>query len=375
MLKQMHDIDNQISRIVGEQGYMKQLEKITGDIFSVDKEVYVRNLDKIKKCQANIRIALDNIYKDTTKIQRVRDEFYSLIVDFSDEKIFIVKEKKLSKKGKKIKDKQASKSTESAKPAKPDAPKLKINQDYKPTSLYALPWFKNIKRIEKTVNNGLKKLFPDVQLESDVDKKSYNDVKDIFKSHPELIDIYEILDVQLTSEVIYNSFKFIKKFANIIVNTVLNPWYDVKRKISSNEAFINKVFKDKTALIDNATTDDIINILTNFMIAKYRSTVTGNNKHFVKIFMDVVGSGTLSTIDGGRFLEIVEAIDLEQLHDKDSAYKFATTAKAIMEQVAKGETVTPEVMKKIDELFVTKPTKVESKEEIVTDAPIDDPLN
>ena len=96
---------------------------------------------------------------------------------------------------------------------------------------------------------------------------------------------------------------------------------------------------------------DIVNILHQFIIAKYRSTVTGNNKHYVKLFLDTVGSESISNMDGARFMEIMDAIDLDRLNKRDKVYKFALGAKSAMQRIANNENVTPEILKEFDTMF------------------------
>lgn len=336
----MHDIDNQISKLVGEDNYMDHLEKIIGNMLYIDTLQYDAKHLKISKCQSNIRVCLDKIMLYDNSIGDVLNEFKTNMLLFDTDHIYVVKTK-VNKKTKVVK-----------------TTKL-INPVYKPTYLYTTPWFSLIKRIEKTINNIFKQIFPDVTLEVDLENKRYVDVYDVFKSHPNLEDNYTIFNVRLVNKEIYESFRLIQRYCKIIVNMILNPWYDVKAKIESNKTVINKIFKMNINELNLQTTDDIVNILNNFVIAKYRSTLTGNNKHFVKIFMNVIGAGTVAEIDGSRFMEIVDSIDMSQLSNKVNAYKFATTAKSLMEQISKGETLTPDVMNKFDNLFVESDVSVD----------------
>ena len=141
------------------------------------------------------------------------------------------------------------------------------------------------------------------------------------------------------------------------------PMYDVKSTINSHWNQIEKIFKSQAfQQAGLASADDIIIILTQFIIAKYRATITGNNKHYIRLFFDTVGNDSLADMDGARFLEIMEAIDLDQLDKSDNVYKFASSAKIAMKKIANNEAITPDILKEFDEIF-NSPSKTETEEQ------------
>lgn len=130
------------------------------------------------------------------------------------------------------------------------------------------------------------------------------------------------------------------------------PMYDVRATINSHWSEIDRIFRTKAfQQTKMASPEDIVNILHQFIVAKYRSTITGNNKHYVKLFLDTVGNESVSNMDGARFMEIMDAIDLEKLDKKDKVYKFAMGAKTAMERIANNENITPDILREFDTMF------------------------
>ena len=347
----MHDIDAQIAKISGQSNYMEHLQKITGNIMNVDMKMYHEKHSKIVSCDSNIRKVLAKILKEDDKITPVMNEYIkqSDLLDL-EHKTFYMHVKKLSK-SKKV-----------------HPPKEKISPGYQPSELIKTDWFHNVKIIEKAVQRFLVEVFPQPpQPEGenkptpkiDYEKKTYEELEQEFTSHPELVDIKTILDVRITSKSLFELFKLLKRFTKIIINILMLPMYDVKATIQSHWAQIEKIFKSRAFQEANhiASPEDIVLILTQFIIAKYRATVTGNNKHYIRLFFDTVGNDSFADMDGARFLEIMDAIDLDKLDKSDSVYKFAMSAKTAMRKIANNEAITPDLLKEFDDIFNTEPDK------------------
>ena len=124
----MHDTDALIQNITGSKNYVKELEKVTGNIEMIDMN-YFKNINKSNMdADYNIRKLL------TMPDISISKEFFTLSIaqDF----IHAIETHELkSKKSKKTKVKQII--------AERFKPKQFINSDY----------FKIVKRIEKTCNN------------------------------------------------------------------------------------------------------------------------------------------------------------------------------------------------------------------------------
>lgn len=344
----MHDIDAQISKISGQANYMEHLQKITGNIMNVDMNMYHEKHQKIVNCESNIKKVLSKIAKEDDKILPIQQHFEELSskLDIANKTFYI----------------HVKKSTKSK---KVHPPKEKISPGYQPSDLVKTDWFKDIKHMEKAVQRFLVEVFPQQPTEADgtpkpapqltnidYEKKTYEELEKEFTEHPELVDIKTILDVKVVSKTLFELFKLLKRFTKIIINILMLPMYDVKSTIQSHWTQIEKIFKSRAFQEANiASADDIVLILTQFIIAKYRATVTGNNKHYIRLFFDTIGNDSFANMDGARFLEIMDAIDLDKLDKTDSVYKFAMSAKTAMRKIANNEAITPDLLKEFDDIF------------------------
>ena len=122
----------------------------------------------------------------------------------------------------------------------------------------------------------------------------------------------------------------------------------MKRTMEKNWHLLDPLFKktnEITVANYNITQQEVKDMLYLFMIAKYRCTITDNNKYYLKLFMSIVNtkSGeindddvnqtTLGKMDAARFLELLDTIDLDSISKKNSVYKFATQSKAIIKRI------------------------------------------
>ena len=355
-LQLMHDIDAQISKISGQANYMEHLQKITGNIMNVDMAMYHEKHTKLVNCDSNIKKVLAKILKEDEKILPVQQRYEQLSVTLDlANKTFYMHVKKLSKS------------------KKPHPPQERITPGYQPSELIKTDWFHEVKHMEKAVQKFLIEVFPQPEApipdpanpeqqpppqppKVDYEKKTYEDLKPIFDAHPELIDIKTIYDVRIVSKPLFELFKLLKRFTKIIINILMMPMYDVKATIQSHWNQIEKIFKSRAFQEANhiASPEDIVLILTQFIIAKYRATVTGNNKHYVRLFFEAVGNDSFADMDGARFLEIMDAIDLDKLDKTDTVYKFAMSAKTAMRKIANNEAITPDLLQEFDSIFGAK---------------------
>ena len=289
----MHDIDAQISKISGQANYMEHLQKITGNLMNIDMTMYHEKHAKMVSCDNNIKKVLAKLLVEDEHIQPLQQRFNELstALDLGN-KTFYMHVKKSSKSKKEHK------------------PREMITPGYKPSDLIKSDWFHEIKHMEKAVQKFLVEMFPapSPPLDSegkptgpapkvDYEKKTYEELKAEFDAHPELLDIKTIYDVKVVNKSIFELFKLLKRFTKIIINILMLPMYDVKGTIESHWDQIEKIFKSKAFQEANiASAEDIVLILTQFIIAKYRATVTGNNKHYIRLFFDTVGNDTITVV-------------------------------------------------------------------------------
>lgn len=329
----MHDIDSQIAKISGQQDYMKQLEKITGNIFFIDMAMYHEKHTIISNNDEKIRQSLTDISNSNEAINSHLKKYVTLssALDIKN-KTFIMKVKK-SKKSKKKRP-----------------PREVINNGYLPQELIKTEWFKCVKHLERDINKFFTEVFPLKEEEGSV--PSFALLEQIYKEHPELSDIKLALDCQITNESMFNNISTIKQSCKEIIDILLVPMYDVKQTIVSHSDKLDTIFKTKAFQNTQiASMDDIIEILYQFIVAKYRATVTGNDKHYVKLFLDTLGNDEVSNMDGARFIEIMDAIDLDKLDKRDRVYQFAVNAKKAINHIANNDNISPEIIAEFEAMF------------------------
>lgn len=331
----MHDIDAQISRISGQQNYMESLQKITGNIFTIDDTIFREKHNKMCACDFNIKLLLERLSKSQPNetINTIQQEYLreSNAIDIKN-KTFTMKQRK----------------------NKP--PREIIDDMHKPPELIKTPWFKLVKRIEKTINKVFSEMFPK---EFKEEQRTFEYISQDNAKHPELVDLRTVFDVKITDEQTYKSFTQLAKCSRIIINIMLMPMYDVKATIEKHWPKIDKIFKTKAFQNLPQTPDgraispgDIIYMLTQFIVAKYRATITGNNKHYVKLFLNTIGDENISSLDGARFMEIMDSIDLDKLNKNDNVYKFAMGAKTAMKKMINNENFNAEeIIRELDNMF------------------------
>lgn len=341
----MYDIEAQISRISGQQNYMDNLQKVTGDPMTVNMEYFHEKHTKLVHCDGNIRVLLRRLADVgmspdvLANYTRISDE-----LDLRNKTFTVVQKKPNAKSGKARKPREA------------------IAQGYHPPELVKSPWFEYVKTIEKAINKYMHAVFPESTNDSkSIETYTYRNLQDELAKDPGVAELHPIFDMVVTTEQQFSCLGLLKKSCRIVINILLAPMYDVKTTIESHWSDINKIFNSRAfqqAAADNPDVQDavtspadIVNILVQFIVAKYRCTVTGNNKHYVKLFVNVLGNEAVSSLDGARFMEIMDSLNLEQFDHRDNVYKFASGAKNIMKHIANADNVTPELLQEIDDIF------------------------
>lgn len=342
---EMYDIESQIQRISGQQNYMESLQKVTGDPMHIDMEFYHDKHSKLCHCDNNIKVLLKKLTDMDSACLTVKNNYFRLSEEINiKDNTFQIYQKKASKKT-----------------TKPKRPREIIAQGYHPPELIKTDWFKLVKQMEKDINKYLHNVFPDAAKgNKSIEAYTYGELQTELNKNPELVDMYLVFDCRIINEQQFTAIGLMKKSCRVIINTLLTPMYDVKRTIESHWSDINRIFNSKAfqQLQNNApdgnvpaTPADIVNILAQFVVAKYRCTITGNNKHYVKLFVNVLGDESVSNLDGARFMEIMDSLNLEQFDKQDTVYQFATGAKQIMKHIANADNVTPELLQEIDGIF------------------------
>lgn len=330
----MHDIDAQISKITGQNNYMETLQKITGNIMNVDMDMYKGVHKKVSACDFNIKVLLSRLVEanpDNDTIKKVTDEFIAESTKLN------IKEKTFVMYHRKAKD---------SKPAREI-----VDHDHLPSELIKSKWFKCVKHTEKEINKFFTEVFPSTLPAEQHTFEYLNGT--VYSANPAIKELQSVYDVHVLDEQTFTSITQLRKCTNIIINQLLVPMYDVKGTIRKHWGKIQKVFTSKAFQSTGiASPEDIIDMLYQFIVAKYRATVTGNNKHYAKLFLSVVGDKNVSNLDGARFIEIMDSIDLDKLDKNENVYKFATSAKEIIHSIVNNENINAkEVIDKLNASF------------------------
>lgn len=346
----MHDTDALIQNITGSKNYVKELEKVTGNIEMIDMN-YFKDINKNNmEADYNIRKLLtmpDNVNISISK------EFFTLSIaqDF----IHAIETHELkSKKSKKAKVKQII--------AERFKPKQFINGDY----------FKIVKKIEKTCNNLIESYSNDNNFNIDT-------VNNIIKTNPELMETKNLFGKKLLTEYDCNVVTELKKYCHIIIDNYMLPMYDLRSTMIRNWHVLDPLFSKGNIKMKDITIsqNEVQDMLYLFMIAKYRCTITENNKYYVKLFMKLINNVTtennnafanststnsnyeesaetsIGKMDAARFLELLDTINFDAIDKKQTVYKFASQAKNIITKIVnkkEGESM-ENIMNEVTELL------------------------
>lgn len=168
----MHDIDSQISKISGQQNYMEQLSRITGNIEFIDMKMYHEKHTKIVNCDSNINILLRKLALTRPEIETLKNNFEheSTQLNIKDKTFTIIQKK-------------------STKSRKEKPPREVVAQGYKPADLIKTQWFKLIKHIEKDIHKFLSEVFPpnpNAPAQQSIEQHTFADLQAEYTQHPEL---------------------------------------------------------------------------------------------------------------------------------------------------------------------------------------------
>lgn len=327
----MHDIDAQIKKISGQDNYMESLQKITGDIMTIDSAFYHDKHNKMSACDFNIKLLLKRITDEqnnnTINAIKASYDVESANINIK-EGTFIIETKK-TKKG--IKQREV------------------IAPGHKPCELINTQWFKQVKHIEKEIHKYLTKTFPNNE------EPNFDKIQEEYTKHPELVDLMTLYDCKINTPTIFKSFIQLQYNCNYIINVLLTPMYDIKATIMKHWSKIEHVFKSKV-FQQGGVNVDIVEMLSQFIIAKYRAQVTGNNKHYVKLFLSTIGNENISNLNGARFMEIMDSIDLDKLNKDENVYKFACGAKTTISKIINNDMNIEDLLHEFDTMFTKEET-------------------
>lgn len=327
----MHDIDGLLNKVYGQTNYMDSLSKVIGNILYIDIEMYKKRLNTI---HTDLYVAVK--CADELMLPDIREELIKGLYIRSN--AIIMHKKKPSKK-----------TSEKKKTRKPYE---KVNEKYTPKKIVNSEWFNSVKNISRVGNDLLEKLKYDPKTDSDTNWKSAVECLNISSNQKDILTFY---DVRITDYRIYAAIVLITKNLNEIINQLLLPVYDYKETIYKNWDKVSNAFK----LCDDVSPDTIMNILSQFVVAKYRVEITGSNKYYMQLFGEMLEVDDGKEFDGTQFLKIVDSIDLNKFESTSTALKFITLAKPIMRKLADKDNnqTMEEIIEEVQVIFNESETK------------------
>ena len=322
----MRDIDSMISNISGHSDYMSQLKTVIGNINTVELEIYRERINNLCGYEEDYRKELARIKKinDENEQSSEFNDAYYIYKNISD--IYNIKELAIEKFTKKISKK--------SKKNKTPKERERIRVGYFPKDIVKTEWWKNVKLFEKKAN----KLLETLQFDSEKTiTENWEIANGILSADVNSREINSYLGIKVENMEMLMILYHLKTLGSNIIDQILLPFYDYQKTIEKNWYIVEKIFKQqsiKDKIGENITPEMIMRMLGNFVVAKYRSDLTGSQKYYMRLFAEMMDDKDLATADGARFLEIMDAIDTDKLDKKQNAYKFAEAAKAVMHKLA-----------------------------------------
>ena len=328
-------IDRVITKVSGSSDYMNDMARITGNIKTVDKDYYIQRLNMINNTFNVIQKELDNHVQNSNQLKQFKElianEYHKL-------DILNPYSKQVNKKSKKIKY------------------KLRLS----PKSIYESEWFKLIKKLE-TISASLCQQF-------EIEKITITEKQEkIFKENPDTVDAFKFFDLLITDPKVYQTVYISHTYINKILEIVLSPAYDAKKFIINHwMPQIDEVICSQIESEQDMTRSDIQNFVYTFVLAKYRLDLTSDSEEFTKVLLQSMSETNIVDMDAGRFLNVIDNINLDKLDKKDNIYKFAEATKSEIQKIMSGEKINPtEILKDIEKIL--DDTQVEEVESDVED--------
>lgn len=306
----MNNTDNLIKNITGTNNYVKELEKVCGNMETIDKTWFV-NQNKLNKNDDNTlrKTLIDTLGKDHETVKQYFG--LSIKINFSSPYITIIKKSKKSKKQRTHEE---------------------LRQELRPRVFIKSEFFKLLKSLEKTTNNLLEAFGKDGEK-----------VENILKTQPELPNIKTFFGYKITKTEDVKPLKIIHDSSHDIISRYMLPMYDMKSTMNKNWGMLSALFKRSGNLSVGefeVSQNEVKDMLYLFMVAKYRCTITENNKYYVKLFMNIINNNgsmeeetEFGKMDPARFLELLDTINLEAIDKKQKVYKFAEQSKNIIKRI------------------------------------------
>ena len=321
----MHDADAMLNKITGSSNYLKELERLTGNIEHIDANFMNEKLMIINECDTTIRKIINSTRAS------IRREFFELSIMSRIGNPYDEVKKKNKNKVKKV-----------------------LAQELKPKTMIKSPYFKMVKTIEKRCNNLIE------SYNIDTDKPSITSVQEVLKTNPELMSIKNFFDQPLEIDADCAKIVEMRRAANVIISIYMQPLYDLRGTTEKNWHMIGDLFTTAARDKVDVSEREVKDMLYLFIIAKYRCMITDNDKYYLKLFMSLLNKTTktqecdgvndneinasrlIGEMDAPRFLELLDTINLGKIGDKETVKRFAIQSKEIIKRIVnrkEGETM------------------------------------
>ena len=332
-------IDKTIAKVSGSSNYMGDLAQITGNMNTIDKIFYLKQVEQIKSGYENAILKVLKEIEANDIIKKLNQTYEELDLN----KIYVEKEHKKSK----------TKKT-----------KLKIRLT--PKDIYKSNWFKLLREIESSATE----VYNQFSLES---KELGEKQLEIIAKNRDSVDVFKFYGKKITDENVCKAVIVCKKFVNKILEIILTPMYDCKGYIEKhwvdqiNQAVGAEVQKQTGK--NTITQSEIQQYLYTFILAKYRFNITESSEQFTSVLLKSISEYEVADLDAGRFLDVIENFKLDQIEGSEQLKQMAELAKDEMRKILSKENISPsEILKDVEKfLNVEEQQPVEEVEQITDD--------
>ena len=277
-------IDKAINNVSGSANYMKDMEYIVGNVFTIDKPFYISQLKRVKGTYTLIMNNTKNINHKFFK--EFAANWTKLDIDHA---------------YKKVTNKKTGKTKE----------KLSVT----PKDIISSQWFSQLRQLDVIITN----LIDQFKIES---ADMSDETTKIINQNPNTVDAFKFFGRKISEEGIHQIVFVLNKFVKDVFEVLLNPMYDYQKYIVNHwlpqiDAVVS-ARANKNPELKGLKTEDTQKYVGLFAKAKYRlglmeSTNGINTNDFTKVFLDVIGESEIANLDAARFMDILDTIDVSSI--------------------------------------------------------------
>jgi hypothetical protein len=272
-------IDKAINNVSGSANYMKDMEYIVGNVFTIDKPFYVAQLKRVKGTYTLIMNNTKNINHKFFK--EFATNWNKLDLDHA---------------YKKVTNKKTGKTKE----------KLSVT----PKDIISSQWFAQLRQLDVIITN----LIDQFKIES---ADMSDETTKIINENPNTVDAFKFFGRKISDEGIHQIVFVLNKFVKDVFEVLLNPMYDYQKYIVNHwlpqiDAVVS-ARANKNPELKGLKTEDTQKYVGLFAKAKYRLGLTENTNDFTKVFLDVIGESEIANLDAARFMDILDTIDVSSI--------------------------------------------------------------